>query len=388
MNRIYLDNAATSWPKPEAVYQAVDRFQREIGASSGRGTYHNGIEAQRVVAEARAGCARLLGIADSRNLIFTSNGTASLNLALHGLLKPGDHVVTTVCEHNSVLRPLQCRVARHEIEITYVGCDARGYVEPKEISQAIRPNTRLVAITHASNVTGALQPIAEITDIAHDTGSYVLLDAAQTAGSVPVEVASLNIDMLACGGHKGLLGPLGTGLLYLRPGLEGEISPHIQGGTGGSSLSASHPEQLPEKFEAGSLNVPALAGLGAAISFLASETIEAVQTHHFELTQRLIEGLSRIPTIQLYGPAASEPRVGVVSFSVEGYDPQEFAAALDASCSIECRAGLHCAPLMHKTLGTAPAGGLVRFSPGWSTTVAEIDLALEAVTALASSPTL
>ena len=387
MNRIYLDNAATSWPKPQVVYEAVDHFQRKVGASAGRGSYRSGIESQRVVSEARASCARLLGIPSPNNLIFTSNGTASLNLAIHGLLRPGDHVVTTVCEHNSVLRPLQHQSDDHGVEATHVNCDAKGYLDPNEISKAIRSETKLVAITHASNVTGALQPVAEIIRIAHEAGAYVLLDAAQTAGCVPIDVSSLDVDLLACGGHKCLLGPLGTGLLYVREGLAEKISPYTQGGTGGSSLEASQPEHLPEKFEAGNLNVPALAGLGAAASFLASESIEGIQSHHQQLTRKLIEGLSSIPAVKLYGPEASEPRVGVVSCSVEGYDPQEFATALDASCGIECRAGLHCAPLMHKAIGTDELGGLVRLSPGWSTTAAEIDQALDAIAALASTPT-
>lgn len=387
MNRIYLDNAATSWPKPEAVYDAADLFQRQIGASAGRGSYRSGIESQRVVAEARAACARLLGIADPKNVVFTSNGTTSLNLAIHGLLRPGDHVVTTVCEHNSVLRPLQHQADHHGIKITHVDCDAKGYLDPEEISKAIRSETTLIATTHASNVTGTLQPIEKIVRIAHEAGAHVLLDAAQTAGCVPIDVTSLDVDLLACGGHKGLLGPLGTGLLYVRDGLADIISAYTQGGTGGSSLEASQPEQLPEKFEAGNLNVPALAGLRAAASFLASESTEGIQSHHQQLTRQLIEGLSSIPAVTLYGPEATEPRVGVVSCSVEGYDPQEFATALDASCGIECRAGLHCAPLMHQALGTDKLGGLVRLSPGWSTTASEIEQAIDAIAALASTPT-
>ena len=384
MDRIYLDNSATSWPKPDAVYDAIDHYQRQIGASVGRGAYVSAQQAQRLVAETRAACARLLGIADPKQLVFTANGTASLNLAIHGLLQPADHVVTTVCEHNSVLRPLYWQAEHNGIELTHVGCDAAGFVDPAAIAEAISPGTRLVAVTHASNVTGAIQPIAEIIRIAHDAGALVLVDAAQTAGGVPIDVSELEIDLLACGGHKSLLGPAGTGLLYIRPGLEAQLRPLFQGGTGTDSLSKTPPEQLPEKYETGSLNTFALAGLGAAAKYLEQQTIAAIQQHHHLLTHQLLDGLATIPNITVLGPAVDQPRVAVVSCTVDGYDPQEFAAMLDASCGIECRAGLHCAPRMHAALGTAQTGGTVRFSPGWSTTAAEINATLEAVAKFAT----
>ena len=384
--RIYLDNSATSWPKPDAVYETVDHYQRAIGTSVGRGAYQSAQQAQRIVSETRAACARFFGATDHNQIIFTHNGTAALNLAIHGLLRKGDHVVTTVCEHNSVLRPLQMQIDQHEVEVTYVGCDSSGYVYPAAIAEAISPKTRLIAITHASNVTGAIQPIAEIARLAHDADALLLVDAAQTAGCVPINVATLEIDLLACGGHKGLLGPLGSGLLYIRPGLENQLRPTQQGGTGTDSLSESQPDQLPNKFEAGSLNMPALAGLGTAVKHLEQLTVAAVQQHHTQLTSQLLDGLATLPSVTVYGPSADQPRVGVVSCTFDGYDPQEFAAMLDASYGIECRAGLHCAPRMHAALGTAQTGGTVRFSPGWTTTTKEIDTALEAIAALASMP--
>jgi len=384
--RIYLDNSATSWPKPNAVYDAVDRYQRQLGASAGRGAYQSAQQASRLVAETRAACARLLGIADPHQLIFTANGTAALNLAIHGLLNPGDHVITTVCEHNSVLRPLHWQAEHNGVQMTVVGCDSIGFVDPAAIVEAISPKTRLVAITHASNVTGAIQPIAEIAEIAHNANAFLLVDAAQTAGCVPIDVAQQNIDLLACGAHKSLLGPSGAGLLYLRPELNKQLRPLVQGGTGTDSLAKTPPEKLPEKFEAGSHNTLALAGLGAAAKHLQQQTVAAVWQHHNELTRQLLAGLATIPGVSVFGPTAGPPRVAVVSCTIEGYDPQEFAAALDASCGIECRAGLHCAPHMHAALGTADTGGTVRFSPGWSTTASEIDSTLEAVAALASMP--
>ncbi len=384
MDRIYLDNAATSWPKPEVVYTAIDRFQRENGAAAGRGAYQSGQQSQRIVSATRSACARLLGIADPSQLVFTANGTASLNLAIHGILNPGDHVVTTVIEHNSVLRPLQYQAQHFAVEPTHVPCDSCGYVDPDEVAAAIRPNTRLVAISHASNVTGALQPLKRITQFAHEHDALVLVDAAQTAGCVPINVGDLEVDLLACGGHKGLLGPLGTGLLYVRPGLESQLRELIQGGTGINSAATTQPDQLPEKLESGNLNVPALAGLGASVDYLLQRSTPEIQIHHRELIGQLIDGLSQLPNVKLYGPPITERRVGVVSCSVEGYDPQELAAALDASCQIECRAGLHCAPRIHEALGTDKLGGLIRFSPGWATKPAEIETALQAVAALSS----
>ncbi len=386
MERIYLDNSATTWPKPDAVYDAVDRYQRQLGASIGRGTYQSAQQAQRVVNETRSACARLLGIADPHQLIFTSNGTAALNLAIHGLLNPGDHVVTTVCEHNSVLRPLHWQTQNNRVQVTHVGCDSAGFVDPAAIAEAIAPNTRLIAIIHASNVTGAIQPIEEIAQIAHRANAFILVDAAQTAGCMPINVAEQSIDLLACGAHKSLLGPQGTGLLYIRPELNKQLRTLVQGGTGTDSLSSTPPEKLPEKFEPGSLNTLALVGLGAAAKHLEQQTVAAIQQHHNELTRQLLDGLATIPNITVHGPSADQPRVAVVSCTIDGYDPQEFAAALDASCGIECRAGLHCAPQMHTALGTAHTGGTVRFSPGWKTTPAEIDTTLEAIAALASMP--
>jgi len=386
VTRIYLDNAATSWPKPDAVYEAVDHYQRDIGTAAGRGAYQSAQQAQRVVAESRAACARLLGIANPGQLVFTSNGTTSLNLAIHGLLKPGDHVVTTVCEHNSVLRPLHHQFEKNGVRVTYVGCDEAGFVGAAPVAEATSPKTRLVVVSHASNVTGAIQPIAEFARITHDADATLLVDAAQTAGCVPIDIEELGIDLLACGGHKGLLGPLGTGLLYIRPGLDEQLRTYIQGGTGTDSFSESQPDPMPEKFESGNLNVPAIAGLGVAARFLEEKNVSAVQLHHQQLTRQLLDGLAAIPGIRVVGPSADQPRVAVVSCAVDGYDPQEFAAALDASCNVECRAGLHCAPRMHAALGTSSSSGLVRFSPGWATTAAEIDTTLEAVAVLASMP--
>jgi cysteine desulfurase family protein len=381
--RIYLDNAATSWPKPEAVYAAVDRYEREIGAAAGRGAYRDAVEAQRVVDDARRRCASLFSVSDPSRIVFGSNGTDMLNLALHGLLREGDHVITTVCEHNSVLRPLAELSRTRGVAVTHVGCDSHGYVDPQEIKRARTSKTRLIAVTHASNVTGAIQPIREIVSMAD--GALTLIDAAQSAGHIPIDVNEVPIDLVATSGHKGLLGPLGTGLLYIRPGVEKLLQPVRQGGTGVNSTEDHQPDELPHRYEAGNLNTPALAGLGAAAAFLQERTIFANAEHEAALVRRLIDGLQSVSTVRVYGPPPGEPRASVVSFSVEGYDPQEFAAALDAAAGVQCRAGLHCAPRMHDALGTTKLGGLVRMSVGWSTTAEEIDQALEAVAAIAGA---
>jgi len=383
--RIYLDNAATSWPKPGVVYDAVDHYQRNVGAPAGRAAYSDAQAAQRTVDNARAACAELLGVSDPRQIVFTSNGTDALNLALHGLLGPGDHVIATVCDHNSVLRPLQAQAEVNQVDTTYVGCDADGYVDPDDIRSALQSNTRLVTLSHASNVTGALQSVDEITRIAHEGEALVLLDAAQTAGHLPIDVQRLEVDLLATGGHKGLLGPLGTGLLMVRPGVEDRLKTIRQGGTGTQSQSDSQPAAMPERFEVGNLNVPALAGLAAAAQFLRQPSGTEIQGHVQQLTRRLIEGLQSIEEIRVYGPSAESERVGVVSIAVRDFDPQEFAAALDASSQIQCRAGLHCAPRMHAALQTDRLGGLVRFSPGWATTPEQIETTLQTIEAVAST---
>ena len=236
--RIYLDNAATSWPKPDSVYAAVDAYQRELGAAGGRGGYRSGVEADRLLARARQAVARLVAVESPRQIVFTSSGTDALHLAIDGLLRPGDHVVTTVCEHNSVLRPLRALRETADVSISYVRCDAQGFVSPDDVRAALRPNTRLVAVVHASNVTGAIQPIDEIGPIAREADAFFLVDAAQSLGHVPIDVSQIAVDLLAAPGHKGLLGPLGTGVLYIRPCVERELQPLRCGGTGSSHATS------------------------------------------------------------------------------------------------------------------------------------------------------
>lgn len=384
-NRIYLDNAATSFPKPEAVYAAVDSWQRNSGAAAGRGAYSAAIESTSLVRRCRVRVAELLGCANPDSVIFTFNGTDSLNLALHGALRPGDHVVTSVVEHNSVLRPLRDLQISRGVESTQVAVDSRGKVDPAGIREAIRPSTRLVAITHASNVSGAIQPIADIAEVTHARGILLLVDAAQTAGSVPINLSSLPIDFLACPGHKGLLGPLGTGILCIREGIAEQLQSVRQGGTGTQSEDDRQPESLPDKFESGNHNVPGLVGLEAAVSWIRERWVEVIAAEEAELTARLWNGLSGLSGVRLFGPPPGPGRVGVVSLVIEGYDPQDAAAILDETFGVQVRSGLHCAPGAHRVLGTFEGGGTVRLSVGAFTTADGVDQAIHAVGTIAGS---
>ena len=383
--RVYFDNAATSWPKPPAVYAAVDYAMRELGAGAGRSPYAEATEATRGVEATRRACARLLGIVEPTRLIFTSGGTSALNLAIHGILRPGDHVVTTVVEHNSVLRPLTAWRDRGATRLTHVACDGAGRVDPDDVRRAIEPKTRLIALAHASNVTGAVQPVAEVAAVARERGVRTLIDAAQTAGQVPIDVAQLGVDLLATSGHKGLLGPLGTGLLYMGPGMENFVDAIEHGGTGTRSDEDRQPTTMPDKYESGNPNVPAIVGLGAAVEFLAGRGVAAWQEQCRAHLARLRNGLEMIPGVRLFGPLATADSVALVSLTIEGYDPQEVAAVLDSSFRIQVRPGLHCAPLMHRALGTLDRGGTVRLSLGHFTTAEEIDAVLLAIGELAAN---
>lgn len=385
MSRIYLDNAATSWPKPETVYDAVNHTMRELGAPVGRSAYHDATRAARLVAEAREALARLLVVTEPHRIVFASNGTDALNLAIHGIVRPGDHVVTSHAEHNSVLRPLRRLESVGGVQVTRVACDAQGVVDVEAMIDAIGPKTRLVVLTHASNVTGAVQPVARVASAVRNHGGLLLVDAAQTLGHLPVSVEALGADLLAAPGHKGLLGPLGTGVLYVGPRAEPFMQTVREGGTGTDSQEDQHPETLPEKFEAGNLNVPGIAGLAAGVRFLAEQGVQALQQQQESLAEHLRDGLGSIPGVTLYGPSGDAPRVPLISIAVQGYDVQEVAMLLDSGYQIQVRAGLHCAPLVHRAMGTESTGGTVRFSLGPFTTRQDIDAALGAIHEIAAS---
>ncbi|MBI3865284.1 MAG: aminotransferase class V-fold PLP-dependent enzyme [Planctomycetia bacterium] len=385
MRRIYLDNAATSFPKPDAVYDAIDRYNRQVGASE-RGNYASGTQATAAVRGCRSRLARLFGIeSQADRLIFTHNGTDSLNIALHGLLAAGDHVVTSALEHNSVVRPLHELKLRHGVETTVVDADATGRVDPAVFARALRPSTKLVVLVHASNVTGAVLPIAEVGEIARRAGVLFLVDAAQTAGQLPINLGDLPVDVLACPGHKGLLGPLGTGVLYVGPDASERMASFRQGGTGTESEDEMQPAALPYKYESGNNNVPGIAGLEAGAAWLLERDIASVHQHEKQLVERLLSGLAGLAGVRLYGPAAGADRVGVVSLTIDGFDPHELAGILNQSFGIEVRAGLHCAPGAHRSIGTFESGGTLRISTGPFTTADEIDATLDALRQIAGS---
>lgn len=382
--RIYLDNAATSFPKPECVYAAVDHYQRHVGAAVGRGAYQASVDVTAVVQRCRKRIAELLKAESPERIVFTFGATDSLNLALHGLVGPGDHVVTSAIEHNSVLRPLRELHERLGIDVTRVAADTAGQIDPADVQRALRPQTKLVALIHSSNVTGGIQPIAEVGAIARAAGALFLVDAAQTAGHIPIDLRTLPVDLLACAGHKGLLGPLGTGVLYLRPGVESRLRSLRQGGTGTRSEDDRQPESLPDKYESGNHNAPGLVGLEAGVAWLLERGIEAVAAHERQLARQLRQRLSEISGVRLYGPDADAERVGVVSLTIAGYDPQDTAAILDQSFGIQVRAGMHCAPGVHRAIGTFETGGTLRMSVGPMNTSDDIEAACEAVREVAA----
>ncbi|MCL4514495.1 MAG: aminotransferase class V-fold PLP-dependent enzyme [Firmicutes bacterium] len=377
---IYLDNAATSYPKPETVYRAVDAFMREIGASSGRGAYRQALLADKVVFSAREALGKLFGINDVSRIVFTSNVTESLNLAIKGLLKAGDHVITSSMEHNAVWRPLKRLENERGIEITVVSCSRDGSLRAGDVARAIRPNTRLVVMTHASNVTGTILPAGEVGAVARERGVAFLIDAAQTAGIYPIDVRALGADLLAFTGHKGLFGPTGTGGLFIREGVE--LLPLKEGGTGGDSILESQPDHLPDRFEAGTLNVSGIAGLLAGVDFILHEGIGRIRDREKELTGYFLQALERIPGIEVYGPKDPEKQVGVVSLNVPGVMAPDVARVLDQGYGVMARSGLHCAPMAHRTIGTIDRG-TVRFGIGYFNTIKEIDSVVQALAEIA-----
>lgn len=387
--RIYLDNAATSFPKPAATYTAVERALRENGAAYGRGASRPAVETQRVVERCRERLARLLGAPSPRHVIFTFNGTDSLNMALHGMIRTGGHVVTTTWEHNSVLRPLRRLQDTHGITTSLVDSHFAGRIDPLSVINAVREETLLVVLNHASNVTGVLQPVEEILSgirAKQLPRCRIVVDVAQSAGHVPVpQFLRLGADAVACPGHKGLLGPLGTGVLALREGIEQEMAPLRQGGTGTASESDVQPLTLPDLYESGNHNVPGLWGLEAGVEWIQEHAPEELRRIEIERTGQLIGGLLACPGVIVYGDPDPANRVGVVSFNIAGMEPQVVASILDQHFGIEVRAGLHCAPRAHQALGTAQLGGTVRMSVGHFTTADEIDQALEALAQIAAA---
>ena len=370
--RRYLDNAATSWPKPEPVLAAWNHAARMVGAAAGRAAYRSAVEADAIRQRARMAAARLLGGVDPARVALPGGCTLALNLAIHGLVRPGDHVIATAADHNAVLRPLHAMARRGIAAVTIVPCDGLGRVDPAAVAAAWRPATRLVACTHASNVTGAVQDVAAIAAIAHDRGGLLLLDAAQTLGQMPLDVAKLGADLVAAPAHKWLHGTAGVGLLWARAGIEPE--PMVQGGTGTRSESLDMPEAFIDRMETGTPDVPALAALVAADAWLRDRGLAATGASCRGLAAECAARLGALAGVRVLG-AEGAP---IVSFTVEGYDPGEVAVLLEQAAGVEVRSGFHCAACVHEHLGTA-AGGTVRASFGPGNDSADIDAIVRVV---------
>lgn len=388
---IYLDNAATTFPKPSCMVREMNRCMLSYCGNPGRSGHDMSMKTGEKVYEARREIAELFGIEDSSHIIFTYNATDSLNMAIKGVLKPGDHVITTAMEHNSVLRPLKA-LEKAGIKNSIVRCSKSGYVSAAMIEREIQENTKLIICTHASNVVGSIQPVAAIGRMAREKGILFLVDASQSAGSVAIDVEDMNIDMMALPGHKGLLGPLGTGVLYIRPGLEPQLI--RQGGTGTNSKELIQAEEFPEGYESGTVNAPGIIGLGESVKWIRQVGVERIGAYEGELVSRMEEHIctiNEIPasrdSIRLYGPAAYDmpkydiakkkmpktemPKTGIVCLNLRDRDCEEVSQLLNRS-GIAVRAGFHCAGLAHKTIGTFDMGA-VRLSVGPFNTKKEID---------------
>jgi cysteine desulfurase family protein len=363
---IYLDNAATSFPKPAAVHEQMLRAMTEIGASPGRGAYKQAREASGIVESAREKTGRLLGVSDSRQVVFTMNATESINVVLKGWLRAGDRVLISSMEHNAVIRPLR-RLEEMNVRVKRISCSREGQLDLQDLKISMKPPPRLVVLVHASNVNGALNPAEEVAGICEEHDVPLLLDAAQTAGVQPIFAEKWKLGMLACSGHKALLGPPGLGVLYVRPDLN--VLPLVEGGTGSRSEEELQPELSPDRFESGTPNLPAIAGLAAGIDEILKRDLSSIAEHEIGLASALEGGLAELPGVRVCSPKTRG--TGAVSFTVDGLNPGDVGRLLDEGFDIAVRTGLHCAPLAHQCLGTFPYG-TVRASPGYSNSMDDI----------------
>lgn len=372
---IYFDNAATTFPKPDIVYEKTMEAMKEYGANPGRAGHKMALKANRGIFETRNTIAKLFNIDNPMNVIFTSSCTESLNLAIKGVLEPGDHVITTSIEHNSVLRPIK-NLEEKEVENTIVNGNSKGEIDPEDIEAAIKENTKLIVTTHISNLIGSIVPIDEIGEIARKHNILYLVDAAQSAGVYHIDVEKVGIDMLAFPGHKGLLGPQGTGGLYIKEGLE--LSEILQGGTGSASESLVQPEILPDRYEAGTHNGAGIVGLRSGVEYILDRGTEDIRNYEEKLTNHFLDGIKDIKELEIYGALDTRKQAAVVSLNFKGIDSSEIAFILDEKYDIAVRSGLHCAPLAHKTIGTLEQGA-VRFSFGIFNTIEEVDKGIKAL---------
>lgn len=375
---IYLDNGATSYPKAPGVGEAMLDYINNVGANVNRSTYSTASTAAMVLLDTREQLCRLFNFDDPTHAIFTPGMTAGLNMLLKGFLKEGDHVIVSSMEHNAMMRPLM-QLSRQGVEFSRIPADSSGITDPNDLLPLIRPNTKLVAVMHASNVCGSLLPVKEIGAICRERGIPFILDAAQTAGHYPIDFKELNLSALCAPGHKGLLGPQGIGVLLLSGSFAKALEPLIAGGTGSASDSEELPPYMPDRFESGTMNIPGVYGLNASLNYILSKGVEHFRNHEVMLTRRFLEGLEGLP-LRLAGTRDMDKRVGVIAVDFTGHDNAEVAFALEQA-GILTRCGLHCAPSAHKTLGTFPQG-VVRFSLGYASTEEDVDGALKAIRAI------
>ncbi|WP_311520310.1 aminotransferase class V-fold PLP-dependent enzyme [Paenibacillus albidus] len=373
---VYLDHAATSWPKPPEVADAMLNALQHSGANAGRGTHSMAMGSGRILVKTRSLLADLFGVANAQDIVFTHNTTMGLNMAIRGVLQAGDHVISTMTEHNSVRRPLEYLRRTIGIGVDYLQVDEEGQINLRELEGAFRPNTKLVICNHSSNLLGSILPIGEIGGIAKSHKAIYLVDAAQSAGSLDIDVSAMGIDLLAFPGHKGLLGPQGTGGLYISPELE--LEPLILGGTGSQSENSEQPSVRPDRYEAGTQNTVGIAGLMAGVQKVRSIGVKMIHEREWDLTQTMMEGLSAIAGLRLLGPAPGNPRTGIVSFVIEGQESAGIAHRLDREYNIAVRSGMHCTPLAHKAVNTLETGA-VRASVGVGTTRQEVGKLLAAI---------
>lgn len=371
---IYLDNAATSFPKPSEVYEEVLNCIKNYGANPGRCSHDMAVKSALKIMETRVGICELFSIPSPLNLIFTSNATEALNIAIKGALKRGDHVISTVIEHNSVLRPLHS-LSKSGVEITLVGVDKAGYVNSNDIKKEIKENTKIIIINHASNVLGSIQDIEGIGKFSKENGIVFMVDASQSAGVIPIDVENAHIDLLAFSGHKGLLGPQGTGGLFIREGIK--LKNFKEGGTGSNSHFMVQPDFIPDQFESGTLNTPGIAGLCEGIKFIKRIGIDNIQKCEEELLSHILEELKKLSYVKIYGNNSIKQRSAVLSFNIDGIDASTVGEQLN-EYGIAVRTGYHCAPLIHEVIGTEYAG-TVRVSPGYFNTFEDIEKLVKAI---------
>lgn len=378
MDKIYLDNAATSRDKAAVVKKAILNYYENIGCSPGRGGYEDSLKAGRIIIEARNTIADFFNVDNLKQIIFTHNITYALNIGIKGILKKGDHVITSTMEHNSVLRPLNRLEKNGIIDVDYIQCDQKGRLNPEEVEAAINKKTKLIILTYASNVSGTIMPVKEIGEIAAQNNVYFMLDTAQAAGVYDIDFKKLKVDFLAFTGHKALMGPTGTGGFAVSKKMAAEMEPLIEGGTGSKSDQEKQPNFLPDKFESGTMNTMGISGLKAGVEFIQKIGVEKIREHEHKLGKVFLEGLKKIPDIKIIGPADLKEQVPTFSITAGDRDLGQLSFELDEKYNVMTRSGLHCAPFAHKTLGTFPAGSL-RFSIGYFNTIEEIEFALNAL---------